>query len=118
MVPHNSDDLTKLLEIAESKKVEEPKTNPEIDLFIKELQIKSGNKRIPTSIIYLEYYYWKKTHHISRQKFFNYFKTKFKKTTTDHGVGYLLDDKPFDISPVGFFRARALMRKEREKVKK
>ena len=116
----STDDIEKLLEIAsqpKKEKVKEKKTNPEIDSFIEEMGIKSGKKRVPTSIIYYKYYLWKSTRLIPRQKFFNYFKTKFEKTRTDHGVGYFLNAKAFDLSPVGFFKARAFLRKERDEKK-
>jgi len=116
-----TDDINKLLEIASQPKPEKvikKKENPEIDSFIIENEIKTGKTRVPTSIIYYKYYLWKNIRLIPRQKFFRYFQTKFDKTKTDHGVGYLLDGKQFDLSPVGFFRARAFLRKERDEKKK
>jgi hypothetical protein len=115
--PNLLDNIDELLDIAsqpKKRKNKEIKQNPEIDSFISEQDITSGKKRIPTSVIYYRYYLWKQIRLISRQKFFSYFKTKFEKTRTDHGIGYLLNPKGFDLSPVGFFRARAFLRKERD----
>jgi len=118
--PILTNNIDKLLEIAaqeiEAKPVKK-KTNPEIDSFIEATNIKSGKKRVPSYVIYYYYYLWKQTRLIPRRKFFDYFKTKFEKTRTDHGIGFLLDPKPFDLSPGGFFKARAFLRKEREESK-
>lgn len=119
--PKSQNEIDKLLEIATKVtpvKVKKPKTNPEIDQFIQELKIIAGKSKVPTSIIYYHYFAWKKIRLISRKKFLSYFKTKFEKTRTDHGIGYLLNPKPFDLSPQGFFKARALLRRERDERKK
>lgn len=119
MVPPNYqnklEDIDKLIELAEKPKAQkQPKTNPEIDQFIQDLKIKPGRSRVPSHIIYYCYYLWQPTKLLSRRAFINYFQTKFEKTKTDHGVGFFLDPRPFDLSPQGFFRSRALMRKERD----
>jgi len=111
------DDIDKLIELAEKpkeKKVKPTKINPEIDSFISESGITSGKKKIPSYIIYYRYSAWKKTRLIPRLKFLNYFKTKFEKTKTVDGIGYLLNPKGFDLTPQGYFRARAFLRKERD----
>lgn len=118
--PTSTTNIDKLLELAsqpKAEKVKKPKENPEIDKFILENNITSGKKRIPSTIIYYKYYLWKQTRLIPRRKFFNYFKTKFEKTQTDHGIGFLLNPKEFDLTPAGFFRARAFLRKQREEEK-
>jgi len=115
------DDLDKLLELASAKpKVQEkkPQSNPEIDKFIQELNILAGKKKVPTYVVYYSYYLWKKTRLIPRRKFINYFKTKFEKIKTDDGIGFLLNAKSFDLTPQGFFKARALLRKEQHEQKK
>jgi len=115
-----TDDLDKLLEIASQptiKKVKEPKTNPEIDSFISELNITSGKKRISTSLIYYHYFIWKKIRLISRRKFIKYFSTKFEKVNTNDGIAFLLNPKPFDLTPQNYFRARAYFRKEKDEKK-
>lgn len=116
MVPHNSDDdeIAKLLEIASTPKKKITKTNPEIDDFIFENNILAGKKKIPSYIVYYRYFLCKKTRErIPRLKFLHYFGTKFTKTKTDDGMGYLLNPKGFDLTPQGFFRARAFLRKEK-----
>ena len=114
------DDIDKLIELAENIKpvVKEPKTHPEIDEFIEYLKIKSGRKRVPSHIIYFHYYLWQPKRRVSRRTFITYFKTKFKQTKTDHGIGFFLDPRPFDLTPQGFFRSRAFMRKERDEKRK
>lgn len=109
------DDLLKIASQPSVKKVKKPKTNPEIDKFISENQIISGRRRIPTYIIYYRYFLWKQTRLIPRRKFLEYFKTKFEKVQTIDGVGFLLNPKGFDLTPGGFFRARKLLRDEKEK---
>lgn len=107
-------DVDKLLEIVTApRKVKPSKAYPEIDQFILETNVTVGKRRIPTHIIYYTYAMWKKTRLVPRLKFINYFKTKFTKVKTDHGIGFLLSIKGFDLSPQGFFKARAFLRKER-----
>lgn len=119
MPPHNLDDIEKLLLIAEAPKPKkELKTNPEIDKFIEHLEIKDGKFRVPDYIIYYTYCIWKETYLIPRRRFFRYFSTKFKRTQIKLGKGYFLDPKPFNLTQVNHFMARAYLRKESEKTKK
>lgn len=118
--PTSTTNIDRLLELAskpKAEKVKKKKENPEIDKFILENKITSGKKRIPSTIVYYKYYLWKQTRLIPRKKFLDYFKTKFEKTRTDHGIGFFLNPKEFDLTPVGFFRARAFLRKQREEEK-
>lgn len=112
------DEIDKLLEIAQSPK----KTKKEIDSFIldyiTQCNILPGKKKIPTYIIYYHYSQWKKTRLKSRTFFFKNFALKFERTQVQHGAGYLLNPKPFDLTPTGFFKARAFLRKERHEKKK
>jgi hypothetical protein len=117
----DAEDIRKLLELASQPKqyrVKKQKTNPEIDNFISENNILSGKKRIPSYIVYYKYYLWKQKRLIQRRKFFDYFKTKFEKTRTIDGIGFLLSPKGFDMTPGGYFRARKLLREENEKKQK
>lgn len=124
MVPKRSLDkldLDALLNIASTpkvKKVKPKKTYPEIDSFISEFKIESGKKKIPTYVIYYKYHLWKQTQRLPRLKFLQYFKTKFQKIKTDDGMGFLLNPKPFDLTPQGYFKARAILRRERDERKK
>lgn len=115
-------DVEILLEIASKpkvRKVRPPKTYSEIDQFIQEVGVIAGRKKIPTYIIYYRYFLWKKSAPlIPRDKFFKYFKTKFEKCKTSDGVGYKISPKGFDMSPGGFFRARAQLRKEKDEKQK
>lgn len=121
MVPHNSDDIDKLLELANHrpKPAKLPKVNPEIDSFISQLKITSGKKRIHNSIIYHRYFTWKKSDtFIAKRSFFDYFSTKFKKERTKDGLVYLLNPVVFDLTPQSHFRARAFLRKLKDERKK
>lgn len=116
-------DLDKLIELAskpKSRKVKAPKEFPEMDKFFQECSILSGKKRIPAVIIYYRYFIWKKINLVNRKKFFNYFNSKFEKTRAGTGTVYLLSPKGFDLTPSGYFRARAFLRdiKEHEETKR
>ena len=118
MVPPSYDeDIEKLLELAKDQpaKPKPIKANPEIDSFIAECKVTSGSKKIPSYIVYYQYVIWKKNYRlVSRAKFLAYFRTKFEKVQTDDGIGYRLNPKGFDLTPQGFFKARALYRKEKD----
>ena len=107
-------DIDSLLNIASAPKPKKiKKEDPEVLNFINEVGIKSGKTRVPTYIIYYRYTLWKKNKLKTRKLFFKHFAIHFKKTQVHHGVGYLLNGDPFDLTPQGFFKARALLRKER-----
>lgn len=113
----NNIDLDTLLNIASTpklKKVKPKKTYPEIDTFISEFKIEAGKAKIPTYIIYYKYYLWKQMARVPRLKFITYLKTKFQKIKTVDGMGFLLNPKPFDLTPQGYFKARAILRNERD----
>lgn len=115
---HNSDDIDKLLQIAEAPPPKkEPKANPEIDRFIAAVKLHNGKTRVPDYIIYYTYFIWKETRLIPRRKFFRYLTTKFKRTQIKYGKAYFLDPRPFNLTTEGHFLARAYMRKESEKTK-
>jgi hypothetical protein len=120
----NNKDIDQLLELANQpaeKKVKVKKTpawHTEIDQFITECNIDNGKTRIPSYIVYYRYVLHKKIRLIPRLKFLRYFKTKFEKTRTVDGIGYLLSPKGFDLSPQFFFKARAFLRKEQDEAKK
>jgi hypothetical protein len=119
--PNLLDNIDALLEIAtkpKTRKLNIPKQNPEIDKFIEECNIVSGKKKISTAIIYYRYYLHKHIRLIPRHKFFKYFNTKFEKVKTSDGMTYLLNPKGFDITPQGYFRARAYLRQEKDEKKK
>lgn len=119
MVPNNSNEIDKLLALAEAPPPKkEQKANPEIDKFIVDLKIHNGKTKVPDYIIYYTYYIWKEKNLITRQRFSRYFGKKFKRTQVKYGYAYFLDPRPFNLTPVGHFLARAYMRKESEKTKK
>lgn len=124
MVPPNSqndqDEIDQLLAI-----VDRPRREPrykihdqQVDRFIKEVGVKAGTTRIPAYIIFYTYFVWKGYNRRTRLSFFRVFGKLFQKTQVFKSVGYLLDPKPFDLTPEGFFKARALLRRERNDSKR
>lgn len=119
MVPHNSDEIEKLLAIAEAPTAKrQPKANPEIDRFIAAFKVHNGKTRIPGYILYYTYFTWKEKYLIPRQSFFRYLSKRFKNTTIRGTKYYFLDPRPFNLTTTGYFLARAYARKESEKAKK
>lgn len=123
MVQDNStDNIEELLKIAESGSEKVRFANTEVEKFIHECGITDGDTKVPTYTIYYHYYLWKnKKKTMSRRRFFLQFKKHFERIQTSDGKGYLLNSEPFDLSVEGFFKARALLRRERhvkEKAKK
>lgn len=115
-------DVDKLLEIAESGTEKVRFANTEVEKFIHECGITSGDTRVPTYTIYYHYWLWKKKKKtMTRRRFFLQFKKHFERIQTNDGKGYLLNAEPFDLTTTGYFKARALLRRERhvkEKAKK
>jgi len=121
MEHHNlQDDIEELLKIAESSKTPVKHDNTGAEIYIRDFEIKSGETKVSTYIIY--YHYWSnlknKTKLMSRRAFFIQFKKYFERVQTSDGKGYLLDPEPYDLTVQGFFKARALLRRERNGRKK
>jgi hypothetical protein len=117
----NNDEIEKLLEIAErtERRPSKYKTKDgQVDRYIEENNIKAGKTRVPGYIIYFHYFTWKEYNRRSRQSFFRAFGKFFEKTQIQHGTGFFLDPAPFDLTPEGYFKARALLRRERNDVKR
>lgn len=109
------DDINKLLEIAESGDEKVRFANTEVEKFIHEMGIESGDTKVPTYTVYYHYYIWKKKRNaMSRVAFFRRFKPHFKQYHHGDTKGYLLNAEPFDLTTMGFFKARALLRRERD----
>lgn len=114
------DDIEKLLEIAESSNEKVQFDNNEVVEYINEHNIEPGDTKVPGYIIY--YHYWNqlknKRTRLTRRIFFRYFKNHFEKKPTTDGAGYLLNPEPFDMTVGGYFKARGLLRRERNGRKK
>jgi len=110
-------ELQKLLEIAERPKATKTKEvivrDTDVERYIKKCKIASGETFVANEIIYHHYWRSKSRDRITRAAFFKRFAKYFKRTDTSKGRGYMLDPEPFDLSVEGFFKARALLRKER-----
>lgn len=113
-------DLDKLLEIAESSEEPVKFEDTEAEKYIAAEGIESGDKRIPTFTIYYHYHCWNKNKKklLTRRKFFLQFKKHFQSIQTSDGKAYLLNPEPFDLTREGYFKARALLRRERSVRKK
>lgn len=118
--PKLTNELKKLLELAESSNEKVKFEDTEIEQYIHENNIEKGTVKISSDLIYYSYYRWKlfKKDRISRRKFFVQFKKHFEGVRTSYGKGYLLNPEPFDLTQEGYFRARALLRRERDVRKK
>lgn len=122
MAQHTSDkDIQKLLEIAESSSEPVKFEDTDVELYIRECAIEAGETLIPTYMIYHNYVIWcrnvsKKPY--TRNKFFRQFRKHFEFKKTSNGNEYFLNPDEFDLSQQGYFRARALLRKERDAQKK
>jgi len=118
--PNLQDDVEALLKLAESSTEKVKFEDTEVEKFINECSIISGDTKVATYIVYYKYYKWKvnKRKLKARCPFFKQFKKHFENVQTDDGRGYLLNPEPFDISQEGYFKARALLRRERDGRKK
>ena len=118
-MPQNlADNIEKLLEIAETapeEKSEQPKTS-EVDRYIKKLSIKEGDTKIPKYVVYYHYYHWRtdSRRRLSRAKFYREMNKYFDTTRVKDSAAYSLDPEPFDTSIEGYFKARALLRRQRD----
>ncbi len=87
--------------------------------FIYDLNIKHGDEKISADIVYHTYKHWKgwDQKRQSRPIFFRDFKKYFEPHRTSNGLVYLLDPKPFDLSPEAYWIVRKEIR-EAKKTKK
>jgi len=117
-----TDDIDKLLELAESSTEKVKFEDTEVEQYLSENGIKAGEGKIPTYVIYYHYYLWKtnKRKLVPRRSFLLQLNKHFEKTSGlyNEGKRYLLDPEPFDMSQTGYFKARALLRRERDGRKK
>lgn len=114
MAQDDLNDIEELLRIASSS----PSTEKEIrkssvDNYIKKFNIKAGTTKVPSRVIYYHYYMWKKKNRESRLWFFKAFSKHFEPCILKKERAYLLDPEPFDLSMEYNFKARALIRKQR-----
>ena len=122
-MPQNlNDNIEKLLEIVE-KGNQPVRTKQKVDKSLKYVQryiqannIKPGDTCVDSVIVYYHYYNWVKTRatRVARKKFLIEFGKYFEKTYNSGGRCYKLNPEPFDITPEGYFKARALYRRQKQ----
>lgn len=85
--------------------------------FIYDIGIKHGDAKIPAQVIYFEYKNWKGWSNKKQAKaaFFKDFAKYFDSHRTKDGITYLLDPKPFDLSPEAYWRMRSELRRGKTK---
>jgi hypothetical protein len=102
------------MEIATSSTAPIKHDDPEVLQFIEELGITSGTAKVPTYTLYYTYVLWRdKRKKLSRLLFFRETAKHFERVQGKGTNNYLLNAEPFDLTPEGFFAARAQLRRER-----
>jgi len=110
----NNEDIQKLLDIATSSNKPVKHDNPEVLQFIDELGIVPGTTKVPTYTLYYTYILWRGNRKkLSRLLFFRETAKHFDRVQGSGTNNYLLNAEPFDLTPEGFFAARAQLRRER-----
>lgn len=111
----NVDDLIALASGAKPEEIVEKIS--EAARFIYEAGIKHGDTKVPAAVIYHTYKHWKGWDQKRQSKalFFRDFKTYFEPIRTTHGMIYLLNSKPFDLSEEAKWFIRAEIRSEKNK---
>ena len=114
----STDDLIALAKGASQEVIMEKLT--EASKFIYDLGIKHGDEKIPASLIYHTYKHWKGWNNKRQSKglFFKDFKKYFEPHRTTHGMVYLLNPKPFDLSDEAYWLIRSELRNEKTKKNK
>lgn len=109
-----SNEILKLLELAESSNVFNKHKKPDVEKYIKKFKIEDGEKFIPCFVIYFHYRSWKKKDYLTKISFFKSFSKYFDVSHDGSQQGYKLNPAPYDITQEGYFRARTFLRKERD----
>ena len=111
---YNDKELEKLLEIASKEKTDSNQfKKTDVERFIQKMDIEDGNTFVHNVIIYYTYWNNKQRDRMSRTAFFKRFSNYFTSTSKANERGYLLNPEPFDLTIEGRFKARNLLRKER-----
>ena len=116
-------EIEELIKIVENDTTNPINNNKETDVerFIQYKGIQAGDSFVSCSIIYADYCRWKRNPRMNMTRFFKRFKGYFERKTRKFEVGYMLDANPFDVTPEGYFKARAYLRnlknvKKRQKI--
>lgn len=113
-------DVFKFLENVKERKIKPKKSS--FDTFIREENIKQGESRIPTYVIYYKYRsLWKpkyREYKMNYTHFFREFNKKFTSVRTGKRRYYLLDEKQFDMSKEGQARAEYYVKEKYKKINK
>ena len=88
--------------------------------FIYDLNIKHGDTKISSQLIYYTYKDWKGWDQKFQSKplFFKDFKKYFEPHRVTNGLVYLLDPKPFDLTPETYWLTRKQHREAKAKKSK
>lgn len=119
------DDLVQLAQENPPPSTEDEKVT-EASQFIYALNIRHGDHKVSAELIYHTFKEWKGLYQKKWQPpayFFRDFKKYFTSVRGKHGVSYLLDPTPFDLSRENYFLVRYQQRREKayskaEKTKK
>lgn len=108
-------ELEKLLEIAERPKEKKQviQKDTDVERYIKKFEIKEGDTFVAGYIIYYHYWKSKQRDRMSRVAFFRRFAKYFNSIYKQRAKGYMLDPEPYDLTTEGYFKARALLRREK-----
>ncbi len=88
--------------------------------FIYGCGIKHGDSKIPAAVIYHTYKHWRGWNQKRQSKplFFRDFGKYFQPHRTTHGMTYLLNPRPFDLSEEAIWLVRKEIRDEKTKKNK
>jgi hypothetical protein len=114
-------DLDSLIALAQGAKPEDiVEKLTEASKFIYELNIKHGDTKISSELIYHTYKHWNGWNQKRQSKvlFFKDFKTYFEPYRTTHGVVYHLNPKPFDLSDETYWLIKKELRDAKTKRQK
>ena len=115
-------ELTKLLEEEETLKKDLPsqpdkRENKEVLKFIKDLDVRKGPIKVPTFVIYYNYYLWSKPQWRKtwkKEEFFRTFKKHFELKRTGNQRYYLINDT-LDLSIETYEEAKKYAQKKKRK---
>jgi len=85
--------------------------------FIYDLNIKHGDTKVPAQVIYHTYKHWRGMQNKRQSKpfFFRDFSKYYDPVRISSGIVYMLNPKPFDLSPEAYWLIRSEIRNEKSK---
>lgn len=85
----------------------------EAALFIRDIKVKHGDEKISAQLVYYTYKNWRGKDSETKPLFLRDFKNYFTPQRSANGLVFLLNPKPFDLSPECFWAMRAELRQEK-----